>query len=146
MSTTNFGSAIKTGTGLGSGSDAGFVVLSQAVTIDFVLEAAAGSDNVDAFIDLPPGSQIHDFNVDVLTAWNSVTSAGLTVGNTAGGTQYVVSQNAKTAGRAALAPTAAQLLAMSDITTNTRVYIRVAQAGNTSAGKAVVTAIYSQKN
>ena len=145
MSTSNFGSAIKTGTGLGNGPDSGFVVLSQAAVVNFVLEAAAGSDNVDVYLDLPPGSQIHQINVDITVAWNSVTSASLTVGNAAGGAQYVTAADAKTGGRVAQTPTIAQLLAMSDITTNTRVYIRVAQAGNTSAGQAVVTAVYSQK-
>lgn len=145
MPTTNFGSAIKTGTGLGDGADAGFSVLSQSVTIDFVAESGGGNDNVDAYLDLPPGSQIHSINLDTTTAWDSVTSAGVTVGSTAGGTQYASSSDVKSAGREAPTLSGAQLLAMSDIGNNTRVHFRVAQSGNTTAGKLIATLIYSQK-
>ena len=146
MATTNFGSAIKTGSGLGQGSDAGFAVLSQNQEVNFVTQAGGGNDNVDFYFDLPAGSQIQNIVVDTLTAWNSVTSAGMVFGTSAGGTQYMSSVDVKSNGREAPTFTAAQLTAMADISTNTRVYGRVAQSGNTSAGKALVTVVYVQKN
>lgn len=145
MGITNYGSAIRTGSGLGNGDDSGFVVLSKSVVVDHVVEAGAGSDNVDVVIKLPPGSQIIELYVDTLTAWNSVTSAGLTVGSTAGGAEYCSSVDVKSAGREVASYTAAQLAALDDIGANTSVYVRVAQVGNTSAGQARVTVLYSQK-
>lgn len=144
MSTTNFGSAIKTGTGIGQGADAGFVVLRQTVVMDFTLESGGGSDNVDASLTLPPSSQIVDIIPDTLTAWDSVTSATFSAGSAAGGTQYAGSVDVKSAGREAPAFSAAQLAAMDDIGTNTTVHFRVAQVGNTSAGQLRATVLYVQ--
>lgn len=146
MSTTNFGSAIRTGTGLGSGSDAGLVVLRQTVVMDFITEVGAGSDNVDASLVLPANSQIVDIIPDTLTAWNSVTSATFTAGSAAGGSQYVSGVDVKSDGREAPTFTAAQLAAMDDIGTNTTVHFRVAQVGNTSAGQLRATVLYVQTN
>jgi hypothetical protein len=123
----------------------GYGVLAQTVLIDFVAEAAAGSDNVDATLTLPANAQILAFYTDTLTAWDSVTSAGLTIGSAAGGTQYNTSVDVKSAGREAPTLTAAQLAAMDDIGTNTTVHIRVAQVGNTTAGQARVTCLYAMK-
>lgn len=146
MSTTNFGSAIKTGTNLGTGSDAGFVVLSQTVLMNFTAEAGGGNDNVDASLTLPPSSQIINIIPDTLTAWDSVTSATFTAGSAAGGSQYVSGVDVKSDGREAPTFTAAQLAAMDDIGTNTTVHFRVAQAGNTSAGQLRATVLYVQTN
>lgn len=123
----------------------GYGVLAQTVLIDFVAEAAAGSDDVDATLTLPANAQILAFYTDTLTAWDSVTSAGLTIGSAAGGTQYNTSVDVKSAGREAPTLTAAQLAAMDDIGTNTTVRIRVAQVGNTTAGQARVTCLYAMK-
>lgn len=123
----------------------GYGVVAQTVLIDFVAEAAAGSDNVDATLTLPANAQILAFYTDTLVAWDSVTSAGLTIGSAAGGTQYNTSVDVKSNGREAPTLTAAQLAAMDDIGTNTTVHIRVAQVGNTTAGQARVTCLYAPK-
>ena len=125
----------KTGTGV--------AIMSQSVELNYTPQAAAGSDNVDAYFDVPKNTQITDVIVDPITAWDSATSAGLTVGSAAGGAQYSASANMKTlAARNAVAPTAAICAALASVGSNTRVYIRVAQVGNTSAGKARVTLKY----
>lgn len=123
----------------------GYGVLAQTVLIDFVAEAGGGSDNVDATITLPANAQILAFYTDTLVAWDSVTSAGLTIGSAAGGTQYNTSVDVKSNGREAPTLTAAQLAAMDDIGSNTTVHIRVAQVGNTTAGQARVTCLYAMK-
>jgi hypothetical protein len=123
----------------------GYGVLAQTVLINFTAEAGGGSDNVDSTLTLPANAQILVFYTDTLTAWDSVTSAGLTVGNTAGGTEYCASVDVKSAGREAPTLTDAQLAAMDDIGSNTTVHIRVAQVGNTTAGQARVTCLYAMK-
>lgn len=113
------------------------------------------TNNVDQTFYLPAGSQITTFVVDVLTAFDSATSATLTIGLTAGGTEYVTSVNAKTAGRAALTFTGAQLTAMLSSATNTSatnssgvptsaVVVRIAPVGATTAGQVQVTIHYAQ--
>lgn len=142
---TYFEGAVKQGTTPSEYTNVGYAVFSQSVLIDHVVEAAAGSDNVDATVVLPAGSQILQVFTDTLTAWNSVTSAGLAVGSAAGGTEYATSVDVKTDGREAPTLSAAQLAAMDDIGTNTTVHVRVAQVGNTSAGQARVTVLYVPK-
>lgn len=64
---------------------------------------------------LPPGARISAFDIDVLTAFDSATSATFSAGITSGGTDYVSGVNVKAAtGRIAPTYTAAQLAAMSD--------------------------------
>ena len=83
--------------------------------------------------------------IDVTTAFDSATSAIITIGTAAAGTQYVGSINAKTAGRAAITFTAAQLTAMLNVGTNTAVVITVTPVGATTAGAVTVTAFYVQQ-
>lgn len=119
----------------------GFVILSQTLVLN-----QNGANNVSGTFTLPKHSQILDFNVDTTTAWNSATSAGLTIGTAALGTQYVSSVDVKTntSPRAAMAYTTAQLAAMGDIGTNTSVVATVAVVGATSAGATRVTMYYVQ--
>jgi hypothetical protein len=135
------GSAPSTDTVAGKGN----VVVSQTSLINFVAEGGGGSDNVDATLTLPINSQILAIYVDTLTAWDSVTSAGLTIGTAAGGTEILSSSDVKSNGRETTAPTAAQLAVWDDIGTTNTMYIRVAQVGNTTAGQARVTIVYSPK-
>lgn len=123
----------------------GPVILAQTVLINHVVESGGGNDNVDTTLTLPANAQIVNIFVDTLTAWNSATSAGLTIGTAAGGTELLGSSDVKSNGRETTAPTAAQLAVWSDISTNTTVHIRVAQVGNTSAGQARVTVLYAMK-
>lgn len=121
-------------------SDKGWCVMSQVGTITQNSTAA-----VSYTFYLPQGAQIVDILPDVLTAYNSATSATLTVGTAAAGTQYLGSIDAKVAGRAARAYTAAQLLAMQNIGSTPAVVATVTPVGATSAGSVAVTVLYVQK-
>lgn len=97
--------------------------------------AQNSTSNADLALAIPVGSQILGFTVDVLTAFDSATSATLTIGITAGGTEYISGVNAKTGGRATLAPTAAQVTAFAvQPVTSGAVVVRVAPVGATTAG------------
>lgn len=105
--------------------------------------AQNSTNNVDLALAIPVGSQILGFMVDVLTAFDSATSATLTIGQTAGGTEYIAGVNAKTGGRATLAPTAAQVTAYATGPATTgAVVARVAPVGATTAGLVRVIVAY----
>ena len=132
---------LETGTGLdNTGADAGYVVLTQTALIDFDADLVQ-----EATFKLPAGAQILDFNVDVLTAYNSATSATLSAGLTSGGTEYLSAISAKTAGRRPNAYSGAQLAAMDDIGTNTNVVATVTSVGQPTAGQVRVSVVYAQK-
>lgn len=129
------------------GPNQGFAVLSQSTSI-----TQNSTTAVSSTLYIPAGARIVDFNIDVLTAFNSATSATLTIGTAAAGTQYVGSIDAKTAGRAAITYTAAQLAAMNGVTitgtaaaTTPPVVVTVTPVGATSAGYVVVTVLYVQQ-
>ena len=121
-------------------SDQGFCVMSQKAALE-----QNSTNAVSSTIYVPQGSQLTDFNIDVTTAFDSATSAIITIGTAAAGTQYVGSINAKTAGRAAITFTAAQLTAMLNVGTNTAVVITVTPVGATTAGAVTATAFYVQQ-
>lgn len=101
---------------------------------------------VDLTFNLPANAQITSFNFDVLVAFDSATSATLSAGLTSGGTQYSSGVNVKAAtGRIAPTYTAAQLTAMSNVTTNTTVVVTVTPVGATTVGSVFVTMHYIQK-
>lgn len=140
MSSSTFSGPIQAGTIRdGSTNNVGRVVLSQVVLLDQNSTTAVS----DTFY-LPANAQIVDIIVDVLTAFNSATTAVLSVGTAAAGTQYAGSIDAKTAGRTYPTYSAAQLTAMADIGSNTSVVATVTPTGATSAGQVVVTLQYVQ--
>lgn len=129
------------------GPNQGFAVLSQSTSI-----TQNSTTAVSSTLYIPAGARIVDFYIDVLTAYNSATSATLTIGTAAAGTQYVGSIDAKTAGRAAITYSAAQLAAMNGVTvtgtaaaTTPPVVVTVTPVGATSAGYVVVTVLYVQQ-
>ena len=122
-----------------NGSNLGYTVLSQTAVIN-----QNSTNAVSASFNLPANSQILDIVPDVITAFDSVTSATLTVGTAAAGTQYAGAVNAKTAGRAVPAYTGAQLGAMANIGTNTAVVATVTPVGATTVGQVQVTIRYVQ--
>jgi hypothetical protein len=145
MTTTAFTGPVSTFTqkidGTANGyTDQGYAVMSQAVPF-----TQNGTTAVTVFVDVPQGSQLVDFLPDITTAFDSATSATLTIGSAAAGTQYLGSVDAKTAGRAARAYTGAQLTAMQNVGTNHRVYITITPVGATTAGAGVVTVLYVQQ-
>lgn len=121
-------------------ANVGLCILTQQVTLD-----QNSTNAVSGTTTLPENSQLIDILVDTITAWNSASSATLSVGTTAGGTQYAGSVDVKTAaGRQRPAFTGAQLSAMQNILTNASIVATVTPSGATSAGKTIVTFVYAQ--
>lgn len=148
MAQTYIGSTLRTGSGtLTDSTDGGYVVVSQTTTVTTV---AAGTA-VSASVTLPASSQIVQFFVDQVVdevvGGGTATAINATIGTAAAGTQYVSSTNVFAGGRAALTFTAAQLLAMSDIGSNTSVYFTIAPNGTISTTQGVYrfTVAYAQK-
>jgi hypothetical protein len=150
MAATHFSGPVIAGdlqTGETNGPNQGAVVLVQ-----FAALTQNSTTAVSSTLYIPAGAQIVSFNVDVLTAFDSATSATLTIGTSAGGTQYVSGVNAKTAGRASITYTAAQLAAMSGVSvtgtaaaTTPPVVITITPSGATTAGYVEVTILYVQQ-
>jgi hypothetical protein len=142
MSQTTWSGPLQSGdkpAGIAGGPNIGQVLLSQTflVTFDATLVQTTS-------INLPASSQIVEIYADVLTAYNSATSATLTVGSAAAGTQYVTSVNAKTGGRNTTTHTAAQCTAMANISTNTALFATVTSVGQPTAGQVRLTIQYVQ--
>ena len=138
--------ALKSGSTPSESTNVGYALFSQTKLVDFVLEAGAGSDNVDTTLVVPAGSQIVNIFADTLVAWDSVTSATLSIGTTAGGQEFMDNTDVKTAGRETTAPSAADLALWDDVGANNTLNIRVAQVGNTTAGQLRVTVVYAPKS
>lgn len=150
MAATHLTGPLLTGdliSGQTNGPNQGFVQLVQTTTI-----TKNSTNAVSSTLYIPAGSIILDFVIDVLTAFNSATSATLSIGTAAGGTQYVSGVDVKTAaGRIAPTYTAAQLAAMSNQTvlgvaapTTAPVVVTVTPVGATSAGYVNVSVLYAQ--
>lgn len=142
MAQTTFSGPLASGdkaAGVSGGSNIGLAQLVQTATLNY-----DGTLVQNATFYLPANSIIVGMNIDVLTAYNSATSATLTVGTASAGTQYAGSVNAKTAGRAAPTFSAAQLLAMSNISTNTTVVVTVTSVGQPTAGSVFLAIEYVQ--
>jgi hypothetical protein len=126
-------------TGAPNGCNLGSAQLIQQGTISF--KAATLVNDLTFF--LPPNSTIQNIWIDTLTAYDSATSAGLTVGTASAGTQYQSSVDVKTTGRETQSFTAAQLLAMSNIGSNTSVIATVTSVGQPTTGTVFVQIAYS---
>lgn len=132
---------LQTGTGLdNTGADTGTGVLSQTAVVGFDATLVQ-----NATFSVPNGAQIVDFYIDALTAYDSATSATLSVGTASGGTQYVSGINVKTTGRKSNGFSAAQLSAMANVNSNTSVVATVTSVGQPTAGSVRVTLVYVQK-
>lgn len=131
----------QTGTGLdNTGADTGNVVTSQSIVINY--DATLVQNGT---FTVPANAQLVNVFCDVLTAYNSATSATLTIGTASAGTQYAGSVNAKTAGRTTPTFTAAQLAAMASVGSNTSVVATVTSVGQPTAGQVRITMQYVQK-
>jgi len=150
MGTTTFSGPVRSGTlktGETNGPNLGYAVLEQETSI-----TQNSTNAVSSTLYIPAGSKIVNIVVDVLTAFNSGTSAVLSVGTAAAGTQYASGVDVKTAtGRITPTFTAAQLAAMSNVSvlgvaapTTAPVVVTVTPTGATSAGYVRVTVIYAQ--
>jgi len=125
--------------GVSGGPNIGLAVLSQTVLINF--DATLVQNGT---VYLPNDSQIVDILVDVLTLYNSATSATLSVGTSSGATTYASGVNVKTGVRVLPTFTAVQLAAMDDIDTNGTVVATVTSVGQPTAGQVRVTYRYVQ--
>jgi hypothetical protein len=148
MAQTYFGSTLRAGSGtLTDTTDGGFVVMMQTSTVTTVSAGTA----VSVTEVLPASSQILeifiDQVVDEVVGGGTATSIAATVGTAAAGTQYISSTNVFAGGRVAPTLTTAQLLAMSDIGTNTNVVLTIAPNGTISTTQGVyrMTVVYAQK-
>jgi len=143
MSQTTWSGPLASGdinAGKSGGPNIGLAVLSQTVLIDFDATLVQ-----NATVYLPYGSQILNIVVDVLTQYNSATSATLTVGTASAGTTYASGVNAKTAARTTPTFTAAQLASMANIGSTGSVVATVTSVGQPTAGQVRVTYLYVQK-
>lgn len=150
MTATHFSGPVMSGTlinGQTNGPNQGFARLKQVTNL-----AQNSTNAVSSTIYIPVGSRISSFDIDVLTAFNSATSATLTIGTTAGATTYVGAVDVKTAGRATVTFTAAQLAAMAGLTVlgaaapvAAPVVITITPVGATSAGFVTVAINYMQQ-
>jgi len=116
----------------------GYGVLTQTALMDQNSTTA-----VSATFTVPANSQIIDIIADVLTAFDSASTAVLSVGSAAAGTQYAGSIDAKTAGRVRPTFSAAQLAAMDDVGSSTSVVATITPTGATTAGQVRVTILYT---
>jgi hypothetical protein len=142
MSQTTWSGPLASGdrnAGESGGPNIGLVALSQTALINFDATLVQ-----NATFNIPADSQIVDFYVDVLTAYDSATSATLSAGTTSGGTQYLSAINVKTAARRPNAFSAAQLAAMDDVDNNRQVVVTVTSVGQPTAGQVRVTMLYVQ--
>lgn len=142
MSQTTWSGPLASGdrnAGESGGPNLGFVTLSQTALINFDATLVQ-----NATFNIPASSQIVDFYVDVLTAYDSATSATLSAGTASGGTQYLSAVSVKTAARRPNAFSAAQLAAMDDVGTNRAVVATVTSVGQPTAGQVRVTMLYVQ--
>lgn len=146
MATTTHKGPLRSGTiKEGSNVNVGYVVLSQSVTL-----TANGAAQVNGTVKVPVGSQILDILADTTTAWNG-TTAPITAGTAAGGTQYSAALSGLTGGRQAAVFTAAQAAAA--VTTaadagdphNSSIVFSAIPTGANTAGVTVCTVLYVQK-
>jgi hypothetical protein len=142
MSQTTWSGPLASGdrnAGESGGPNLGFVTLSQTALINFDATLVQ-----NATFNIPASSQIVDFYVDVLTVYDSATSALVSAGTASGGTQYLSAVSAKTAARRPNAFSAAQLAAMDDVGTNRTVVATITSVGQPTAGQVRVTMLYVQ--
>lgn len=142
MSQTTWSGPLASGdrnAGEAGGPNIGLVALSQTAVINFDATLVQ-----NATFNIPAGSQITDFLGDVLVAYDSATSATLSIGTASGGTQYVSGVNVKIAGRRPKAYSGPQLAAMDDVGTNRTVVATVTSVGQPTAGQVRVTLLYVQ--
>lgn len=141
MGASTFGGPLRAGDiREGAAANVGNVILSQSQVI-----TQNSTNAVSATFYLPTNAQIVDILPDVTTQFNSGTSAVLSVGTAAAGTQYVSGVDVKTAaGRIAKTLTGTQVTNMANIGANTAVVATVTPTGATSAGAVRVTVLYVQ--
>lgn len=137
--TTYFQGALKQGA---TPSESTAAVTSTVTSIYKATLQAASAAAVDATITLPKNSQILAIYVDTTVAWTATGAVTFTAGTASAGTQYITSIDLKTVTRGAPTLTAAQLLAMNNIGTNTSLVLTATTASGANAtGTTIVTVL-----
>lgn len=106
-----------------------------------------GVGAIDLIFAIPKHSKILGFVVDRTVAFDSATSAALTIGTASAGTQYASSIDCKAAAgrtQAPVSPSAAQMNAADDTGTNESVYCTLTTVGATTAGQVKIAMQYIQ--
>lgn len=137
--TTYFQGALKQGA---TASESTAAVTSTVTSVYTTTLQAATAAAVDATVTLPKNSKIIAIYVDTTVAWTATGAVTFTAGTASAGTQYITSIDLKTVTRGAPTLTAAQLLAMSDIGTNTSLVLTATTASGANAtGTTLVTVL-----
>lgn len=138
--TTQAGGTVAAGTG-----NVGTAILAQTITLtrDATLTQTAS-------IYLPKNAQIVSTIVDEDVAYDSATSATITIGKTAAGTDFASGINGKTGGRVTTTHTATQTTNMKDIGTTTgspsvQVFAQCVSVGQPTVGTVRITILYVQR-
>jgi hypothetical protein len=140
MANTTFSGPVRAGTIRdGASANVGSVVLAQTATLTFDATLVQ-----TVSFQLPAGAQILDIYADPLVVFDSATSATLSVGTAAAGTQYAGSLDVKTAGRKRMTLTAAIATSMANIGTTTGVFFTVTSVGQPTAGSLTCVVQYKQ--
>lgn len=153
MSRTTFSGPVKSGTiKYNQYKNTGTTVLRQVQALP--ASTTALTTTITSYV--PAGCSLLNVVVDTLVVYDSATSATLSVGKTAGGTEYVSGVNVKAAaGRQTPTFTAAQLLAMQSTTLDvsaqttgeaacSAIVTTITSVGQPTAGSVVVTIQYTQ--
>jgi hypothetical protein len=141
MGASTFSGPLKAGTVReGASANVGSAVMVQTAEITFDADLTQ-----EATMYLPQNAEIIGINSVTQVAYNSATSATLTVGTASAGTQFAGSLNVKNTGNQAAAPTAAQGVLWRDIGTSTTLVATVTSVGQPSAGKVTVVVTYRQR-
>lgn len=151
MSRSTFSGPVLSGTNkYNTYKNVGNSIISQSVTL-----AQNGTNAVSATVYIPASSQLIDILVDPVTPFDSVTSAIVSVGTAAAGTQYASGADAKATTRVRPAFTGTQLTNMQSTATDATVsplagvptstlVATVTPTGATTAGLVRVTYLYAQ--
>lgn len=136
MPTTNFGSGLRVGSGIGTGADTGFTVLTKRVPIQ-----ADGTASQAFTCELPPsGVRILSMHNETTTA-HTAANMTLAVGTTAGGAELVTATDIKAAGKDTLS-TDAKMGAVAGFTGGT-LYLTAAAGTPTTTGTSAFVVTYT---
>lgn len=143
MGQTTFSGPVRAGTVReGASANVGLVVLSQTFAFTF----ATVTTSTATGIILPAGFHIQDITVDVTTAWDSVTSDALEIGDITDADEFGDVADLQVLGRVVVDPDGPQAAVWLDAaTTDTEIYMTVTSAGGSlTVGAAQLTVRYVQ--
>lgn len=141
MGQTTFSGPLKVGTKKdGPQANVGTPILLQEYSFDF-----NSSGDITTTIVLPADAYIVDIWVDVTTAWDSATSATLTVGRQGDTDAFASGLNLKTVGRGVPTFDATQIVNIQNVgTSDVPIVINVTNVGAPTTGVAYLEVSYIQ--